>query len=164
MVAIQDGVCYCLNPRPTLPGFGEQINLPSVYSRTPEVCISKGYQSLPDLGICVKYFTFKATWTDAKDHCNQDGGYLINLNTDKKYTTIMKMTANSEDLPHIGGFTDSFPDFKWTRGGSVDTQQWGLGEPNGHGTEKCLAISQIRRGFVDSPCHRSYYFICEILF
>ncbi|ESO90429.1 hypothetical protein LOTGIDRAFT_123227, partial [Lottia gigantea] len=115
---------------------------------------------------CVKYFTFKANWGNAKGHCNHDGGYLINLNTDKKYTTIMKMTANSVDLYYIGGFTDGYPvDFKWTKGGSVGLQNWYQGEPNGNGTEKCMALYYGSRwGFIDLPCLWSQHFICEILF
>ncbi|ESO90427.1 hypothetical protein LOTGIDRAFT_164008 [Lottia gigantea] len=101
LVNIQDGDCFCLTSHPDSNWTGGEVTLISFMSRRSEQsdCISKGYTIYHALGVCIKYIASRKTWQEAKRHCNQDGGYLINLNTLEKYTASLNIMISEFQKP-----------------------------------------------------------------
>ncbi|ESO90430.1 hypothetical protein LOTGIDRAFT_164012 [Lottia gigantea] len=167
MAVVQDGLCYCLNPRPNI--FNQLRTPATVFALSREsVCRYKGYEILTKLGICIKYSNISVRWDDARGLCNQDGGYLINLNTAAKATAILNMSlAYNVDLIHIGGYMSIFTTwYNWTRGGVIDGQFWAASEPSPLVLkEYCMAMYKkddiLEFGNLGCSLKRPY--LCELL-
>jgi hypothetical protein len=116
---------------------------------------------------CIGVHTVNKNWTSAQAVCKQEGGYLMNIDSQLKAldvnSTLKKMSLTSNFW--IDG-TRTLPGGEWRyEYGPQDTtyNNWYSGEP--HPSYDCRVYylySSILywRGF---PCSYIYYFICEIV-
>ncbi|ESO83630.1 hypothetical protein LOTGIDRAFT_169100 [Lottia gigantea] len=100
IATIKDGRCYCFKLNSdTQRG---NVALSSFFVKTAEEtdCVSEGYTMYSGLGVCIKYSgTSKKDFPGAQETCNQDGGYLMKIDSQTKINTSMSLvTEGSNDL------------------------------------------------------------------
>lgn len=78
------------------------------------------------------------TWEEAKQYCENLGGYLATITSEQENNTISDLISyyRNKSMYWLGGYNDG--DWKWITGESFDYTNWNYGEPTN--TQKCLAM------------------------
>jgi hypothetical protein len=114
---------------------------------------------------CIKlYKSVKKTRKDALEVCHEDGGHLMNMNSELKLKDVNEYFTNisfSSDV-WIDG-TRTLPNGDWKYEYVSDDSKfsiWQSGEPGS--TEACKVYKYTNRKWYGRLCTDNYYFLCEI--
>ncbi|XP_060579935.1 perlucin-like protein [Ruditapes philippinarum] len=105
------------------------------------------------------------TWADAKMHCSELGGHLLDIKSLEENTFIGSLIT-SRYLDSWLGATDIDEEglFVWEEGSEVAKyfENWADGEPNNsRNKEHCVFISRNSHTWNDSPCYLQRSSVCE---
>lgn len=115
---------------------------------------------------CIRLSNTKVkSWTDAQEECHQDGGYLLNIDSELKARdvneTLEKMSFTT-DL-WIDG-TRTLPNGEWIyEYGSVGFLNWKSTEPGLTDDCRAYVLTSNIRYWYGRSCTNRYYFLCEII-
>lgn len=113
-------------------------------------------------GFCMKLYTVKRNHEDAEKQCNNDGGHLVHIDSEQKYTDVGNFYKVYSSSIHIDGRRKDV-NSPWTRsdGSPVEFFKWGGNDPDNGSDDLCLHLSTDKHWY-DSLCTTSRAFICEI--
>jgi hypothetical protein len=90
-----------------------------------------------------KIYIENLTWDDAKLYCEELGGHLATITTNKEQNFISSINPYSYNL-WIGAFRDEAFNWQWVTGEEWNYNNWGEDEPNNSSSvianENCVAI------------------------
>jgi hypothetical protein len=124
-----------------------------------------GY-NLTKNGFCLKFYSDKkGTKEAAEQQCQKDGGHLVNIDSELKYTDISSLLTgwNSKGGIWIDGHRkDVSSPWEYTYGSKKGFFKWYPGKPGSN--QLCLAINEHNIGvkWHDVNCKVTYFSICEI--
>lgn len=75
------------------------------------------------------YYVLGYTWTDAKEYCENAGGYLAVITDQEEQAFVEKVNDEFENL-WIGGYRDNKFNWYWINGEEFNYTNWMDGEPN----------------------------------
>jgi hypothetical protein len=87
---------------------------------------------------CYTPFSFSATWTEARDFCEEYGGYLVSIRDAKENAFIRDLaTSQCDTNDFFIGLTDEIEEgtFVWTDGSPLNYTNWQQGEPSNSNDE-----------------------------
>ncbi|ESO83628.1 hypothetical protein LOTGIDRAFT_169098 [Lottia gigantea] len=168
IATIQDGRCYCFKLNSDTPRGNVALSSFFVKTAREADCVSKGYNVYSSLGVCIKFSgNSKKDFPGAQETCNQDGGYLIKVDSQTKINTAMSLVTKMTELVFIGAFTyQKGQDYLNVKGGKLDPQFWDSNEPDSVGADICAGlpkISGVLKGVADVGCEGVIPFFCELL-
>lgn len=113
-------------------------------------------------GFCLKLHTTKLVHDDAEKHCEQEGSYLINIDSEAKYQDVKNMLSTFPKFVQIGG-RRATPSSPWVfrYGSQIAFIKWGSGDPDNGATDLCLTYNASENLWYDTSCTSSRPFICE---
>jgi hypothetical protein len=120
-------------------------------------------------GFCLKLSVNIKTYSDAEAVCKNDGGYLVNIDSDKKYESVKAiLIANDmkENL-HINGKRINWQ-WRFSYGSTSGYFHWYPGYPTSVATSQCLRLTgkktTANQRFLtfNGECDKEKPFICEI--
>ncbi|XP_045210987.2 uncharacterized protein LOC123562414 [Mercenaria mercenaria] len=110
-------------------------------------------------GFCVKLYVSAKTFDDAQKQCREDGGHLINIDTDLKYGDVKAVLKGFSKYVFIDGRRkDSSSPWLVENGSKKIFFRWASGEP---GTSLCMLIHYSNQLFYDYTCTSVLPFLCE---
>ncbi|XP_060551311.1 lactose-binding lectin l-2-like [Ruditapes philippinarum] len=107
--------------------------------------------------------TEKKTWFDAKSHCSELGGHLLDIMSQDEHTLVDKLRAFETDTWLGATVIKNTRIFIWENGNKVDDyfENWSSHEPNNaKGNENCVKINKANV-WVDTPCYEQWSSVCE---
>ena len=110
-----------------------------------------------------QYFDTKMLWHDAKNYCNQIGGYLATVSS-KEENTFLYNKFNNEEYCWIGGSDENKEGtWEWVTGEVWEYSNWETREPSNHGeTEDYLELFRYSSGLWNNDFKDvENTFICE---
>jgi hypothetical protein len=119
-------------------------------------------------GFCMKLYSDKrVTKVLAEQQCQKDGGHLVHIDSELKYTDISSLLTNFEYSTGIwidGHRKDVNSPWEYTYGSQKGFFKWYPGEPSNRPTELCLLIGRYSQGIKwhDDPCTSKFFTLCEI--
>ncbi|RUS75111.1 hypothetical protein EGW08_017118, partial [Elysia chlorotica] len=129
-----------------------------------------GWTRSPHSVSCIKVYTYRKTWHQAKYVCAENGGDLVSILDDKMREFVWDQIKADAAKRYWIGLNDIKQQgvFKWldeTGFEPIFYHQWALYEPNGDGTHDCVYFTHvIPRGMLwaDDSCYKQEKFICDI--
>ncbi|XP_067685324.1 uncharacterized protein [Haliotis asinina] len=114
---------------------------------------------------CYSLSEGQASWTVAKQACEDKGGQLMMFKDLDKKNLVVDI-ANRLDLYHTNvwiGMSDIETEgvFKWIDGTTLSGDFWTSYQPNGGNTENCAML--LLGGICDSVCENENKYLCEKL-
>ncbi|PVD28451.1 hypothetical protein C0Q70_11039 [Pomacea canaliculata] len=124
---------------------------------------------------CLKLYTLKKSFTEAKLHCEADGAHLVHLKSRDidlpPFISLMAANGRQKSGSYYDGLwigaTDILTEgnFQWSDGTelSTDSDLWGNGEPNDkHDDEDCVHVLYWSFTVLnDANCSSEYDFVCQ---
>ncbi|CAG2187881.1 unnamed protein product [Mytilus edulis] len=148
----------CILDKSCCPESEQSVDALMLKIRSDSLACPNGW--LKNENKCYFFSDERKTWTDAKIACVDDGGILVEVDSNCE-NDYLKMTARY----WLGG-TDEQEEgvWIWSHSQNVITfTDWGKGEPsNGNGNEHSLLLYGLS-GYAwhDNPSHMLWQFICE---
>ena len=114
-------------------------------------------------GHCYRFLDSAKEWTEARDWCNDNGYYLVDILSEAENVFVRSLTAHSIWI----AFNDRGDEgqWEWATGAGVTFVRWNEGEPNNSGSwpgpyEDC---AEMWGGGLwnDSTCSDNKRFVCE---
>lgn len=108
---------------------------------------------------CIKYYSSKKTWDNAKQTCQGWKGDLVMIKSSQKSNWLRhKLTANKFWI----GLSDAAREnqWKWSDRTELSFNMWSPGEPNNSGNEDCAHVRP-DGNWNDERCSDKIAFICE---
>ncbi|XP_053385716.1 snaclec coagulation factor IX/factor X-binding protein subunit A-like [Mercenaria mercenaria] len=127
-------------------------------------------------GFCLKFYAGPKTWDDAEAVCRNDGGHLVNVDSEiKAHTVNMTLVANSlsgtyANLVWIDG-RRSVQGGAWSYGyESTDSSfvYWGDDDPDNKPSDLCMAYQRNPNAdsymwrWYDYYCPNNFQFVCQV--
>ncbi|MCP3875788.1 MAG: C-type lectin domain-containing protein [Desulfobacteraceae bacterium] len=96
----------------------------------------------PENGHSYQRIDTEKTWQDAKDFCEEQGGYLATITSEAENRFVYDQVGKDGLDLWLGG-TDRYSEgtWEWITGETWDYEHWGSGEPNDSGGEDYLIFS-----------------------
>ncbi|XP_053386253.1 C-type lectin domain family 10 member A-like [Mercenaria mercenaria] len=118
-------------------------------------------------GFCVKLYSDKTrTQVSAEQQCQDDGGHLMNIDSEEKYEDVSSLLKGFGSYVWIDGRRkDVSSPWEYKYGSQKGFFKWRSGEPDNNSNDLCLFI-YLYSGTVfwyDYPCGHTYYALCEII-
>lgn len=114
-------------------------------------------------GFCLKLYVTAKNHDDAEAQCEQDGGYLINIESIMKYGDVVSVLKGYDATINIGGSRNDSSSMWEYRYGSADGYiTWYNGYPTDESGILCLALSTNQRHWFSHSCSSKSSFMCEI--
>ncbi|XP_060589900.1 uncharacterized protein LOC132745091 [Ruditapes philippinarum] len=113
-------------------------------------------------GFCIKLQVTSKTHDDAEAECNEDGGHLININSDLKYADVKTVLSGFSVIDIIiGGRRKSKTSlWEYTYGINSGYFKWYPGYPRSENSKLCLALENLK--WFNLPCNSRWPSLCEI--
>lgn len=120
-----------------------------------------------------KFIKGNMNWEEAKEYCQDIGGYLATITTKEEEKEVLSLLENSNVTVLWLGANDldSLGNFKWISGEEFTYSNWASNEPNNdNGVEHYLVLYKIEGNWLwnDGPLNTNEYyeadnigFICE---
>ncbi|XP_072049870.1 C-type lectin mannose-binding isoform-like [Amphiura filiformis] len=126
------------------------------------VCCEKDW--LGYNGHCYRYFTYRKTWSLARQFCLDLDADLVSIHSATENAILNALISGDEAWI---GFTDSETEgqFVWSDGTASDFTAWDQGQPNDNqGTEDCAELNHVSlpdKSWNDHNCDLQHSFICK---
>ncbi|XP_060589901.1 snaclec coagulation factor IX-binding protein subunit A-like [Ruditapes philippinarum] len=113
-------------------------------------------------GFCIKLQVTRKHHDDAEAECNEDGGHLININSDLKYSDVKTILSGFSVIDiNIGGHRKSSTSpWEYKYGTNSGYFKWFSGYPRSESSRLCLALENLK--WFNLSCRSKYPFLCEI--
>ncbi|XP_046582953.1 snaclec anticoagulant protein subunit A-like [Haliotis rubra] len=128
----------------------------------------KGYTWYRSLGLCYKIYNSTETWFQANHTCNQDGGYLIKVDSTGINEFMNKISDYYSVFIWLGGVQDDLSGkWTWTDGSVISPAYWMDGQPSTE-SEKCIGVHKVSTNLIrrwnDFPCifYHISMFVCQL--
>ncbi|XP_060074755.1 C-type lectin domain family 6 member A-like [Ylistrum balloti] len=134
-----------------------------------KVCRRDDYTYDPAYDTCVRLFSIEKSWWEASYWCNNDGAYLLIVDTVAKMQAtqsgLHSITFQTEDRWWLGGYdydASSVNDFRWINGEPINDTSilWHPNEPNDV-NERCINLYSLSASLNDLHCSTLEYFVCQ---
>ena len=113
---------------------------------TVAVSAKKDYTSIAESiynGHTYQMFDEGMKWSEAKEYCENIGGYLACITSEDEQEFIMSLINDGEKNCYwLGGYKKNSGSFEWLSGEKFVYDNWDVSEPSG-GEEDCLQIYRI---------------------
>ncbi|XP_053381352.1 uncharacterized protein LOC128549113 [Mercenaria mercenaria] len=145
-----------------------EINPPSLEqgNRTTEtdITICEGFcpkdYNITANGFCVKLYVSRKTFDDAEKQCSEDGGHVMNIDSELKNGDVQKVLQGFGSYVHIDGRRkDSSSAWMAMNGSQKRFFNWNSGEPDSY---LCIMMHPSNSYWYDSTCTSNRPFLCEI--
>ncbi|KAL4231976.1 C-type lectin (CTL) or carbohydrate-recognition domain (CRD) [Mactra antiquata] len=115
-------------------------------------------------GFCFKLHLNKMNQDMAAATCENEGGYLLNIDSIKKYEDVKILLSSFGMNIHIDGrrATSSSP-WVYKYGSQQPIIFWGSGDPDNGSTDLCQNYNPSDNFWYDSSCATSRPFICDFI-
>ncbi|KAL4231978.1 hypothetical protein ACF0H5_009555 [Mactra antiquata] len=116
-------------------------------------------------GYCLKLHLDKFyNYDDSESLCEDEGGYLINIDSAEKYDDVKKMLSGLKSDINIGGRrTTSSSPWVYKYGSQIPYIHWGSGDPDNASTDLCLMYRPSEHLWYDNSCTSKRQFLCEFI-
>ncbi|XP_053391517.1 C-type lectin lectoxin-Thr1-like [Mercenaria mercenaria] len=121
-------------------------------------------------GFCVKLYSDKQrtqTQVSAEQQCQDDGGHLMNIDSEEKYEDVSSLLKGFSSGVWIDGHRkDVSSPWQYKYGSQKGFFKWKSGQPSNGSNELCLLIylsSGTTLVWYDNTCGSNYYNLCEII-
>ncbi|KAL4219370.1 hypothetical protein ACF0H5_021950 [Mactra antiquata] len=115
-------------------------------------------------GYCIKFYTETKVNDDAATKCRNDGGYLLNIESEQKHEDIKGILQGYNGYPAVGGRRkDVSSPWIYEYGNQNGFLEWQAGQPNNWATGLCLCLNDATRLLHDVACAVKSAFLCEII-
>ncbi|XP_045161176.2 uncharacterized protein LOC123526197 [Mercenaria mercenaria] len=123
-------------------------------------------------GFCIKLYTTMKTHDEAGSVCQNDGGFLINIDSDLKYADVKDfMITNDEKLAiHIDGWRkNATSQWEYAYGSRSGYFHWYKTFPITNADHLCLDLTGYRKRenqrflMYNDVCSKEHHFLCEVL-
>ncbi|XP_053374922.1 C-type lectin mannose-binding isoform-like [Mercenaria mercenaria] len=114
-------------------------------------------------GFCIKLYVTPKNHEDAEMVCQEDGGFLINIDSDLKYADVKSILNGFRPADiNIGGRRkDSASQWEYKYGSGSGYFKWHSSSyPSNSDSNQCLALENYL--WFDLSCTSKYPFLCEI--
>ncbi|KAK6176742.1 hypothetical protein SNE40_014983 [Patella caerulea] len=132
--------------------------------------VSSSYTCIEEEKYCYRLYSHPESWQEAQKVCEDDGGYLFLVNSDKKYE-IVKLKAladggsGSVTYYYVGATDEHKEDvWNWLDGSPVNRSYFIPGRPDNYQKiQHCLSFMTGNDvGLDDRSCLSPHSFFCEI--
>lgn len=112
-------------------------------------------------GFCLKLHVTLKTQDDAETQCQQEGGHLVNIDSDLKYEDVKRVLSGFSPNIYIDGRRkDASSPWQYKYGSQRGYFKWYSGYPKNSSNYLCLALSNTQ--FFDYLCTSKYAYVCEM--
>ena len=120
---------------------------------------------------CLKLYSKPTIRNEAEETCKTDGGFLINIDNDKKYEDVKELLIAHDEKQNLhidGKRNNSTSPWKYSYGSGNGYFLWYPGYPNTKDDRLCLMFtghrSVVNQQFLmfNTLCTNKYAFLCEI--
>ncbi|KAL4231990.1 Lactose-binding lectin l-2-like [Mactra antiquata] len=120
--------------------------------------------NLTSHGFCLKLHMNKLNRDSAEAVCENEGSYLINIDSAEKHEDVKNMLSGVGTYIHIDGrrATSSSP-WVYKYGSQQPFITWASGEPDNKSSDLFLAFYPPTNTWYDAPEAASHVFICEFI-
>merc|ERR1711915_192949 len=108
-------------------------------------------------GFCFILSSSKATWTDAEQECQQDGGHLVSVHSEEENTFLANSIVLWDNV-WLGGVTEG-QGWQWSDGTDWDWSSWASGMPGAGNV--CAYFNYRKNSWYAYSCSYAFYFICQ---
>ncbi|XP_046572173.1 C-type lectin lectoxin-Lio3-like [Haliotis rubra] len=129
----------------------------------------KGYTWYRSLGLCYKIYTSTKSWFQANHTCNQDGGYLIKVDSLGINAFMNKISDSYSAFVWVNGLEDSVTGkWTWSDGTLINTTYWDVTQPDSGPVQQCILVragADNVNGWHDYFCHYDNavpMFVCQV--
>lgn len=143
----------------------------STVETASEICLTRcpSHYSLTKNGYCLHLYnkTF-VVQSDAENHCSDDGGHIVNIDSERKYDDVAALLLEKKFTNGIwinGQRKDSSSPWEYLYGSSAGFFKWYSGYPHNGATDLCLVIAMYGSNlrWHDLACSSKYAYICEVI-
>ncbi|XP_045163639.2 uncharacterized protein LOC123527961 [Mercenaria mercenaria] len=122
-------------------------------------------------GFCIKLYTTEKTHNEAENVCKNDGGFLINIDSDPKYFDVKAILISNDMKGHVhidGRRKNASSQWEYSYGSRSGYFHWYSGYPTTRADHLCLELSGYQtvanQRFLtfNGACSAAYSFLCEV--
>lgn len=115
-------------------------------------------------GFCLKFYETESTHDSGRNQCLQDGGHLINIDSDRKQEDVKTLLQGFRKGVHIDGRrTDLSSPWQFSYGSTERHLRWANGQPDDETISLCLRLDESdARLLHDCNCDFKLSYLCEI--
>jgi hypothetical protein len=115
-------------------------------------------------GNCFKLYGINKNWNEAEQNCKNDGGHLVYIDSDAKFSDVKKMAEGVNGYIWIDGRRqDTSSPWVTSHGDKLTKFYWLSGQPENFSTDLCLLLDTGKnREWHDANCNDSFASLCEI--
>jgi hypothetical protein len=128
-----------------------------------EILCREGY-NVTENGFCMKFYETKAKQDAAEKQCQDDGGHLINIDSELKHRDVKNYLHGIRELVWLDGRRNDLKSpWKFTYGSQTRYITWAPGQPDDAPISLCLVLDKYdSRPLHDVDCGVAFTFLCEV--